>query len=81
MLSPADRLLRLRWMAVPIVVYIAITLVLPIANGAAARANFLHHAGSVLVGCIAVVGLAVAGGLGLELARLGIKRISGARAR
>ncbi len=45
-----------RWMAVPIAAYLAITLVLPIANGAAGRAGFAEHAMWVVAGCAIVVG-------------------------
>jgi hypothetical protein len=47
---------RVRWLAVPIAAYLFITLALPIANGAARRAGFIHHVGFVVVGCVAVVG-------------------------
>jgi hypothetical protein len=70
----ADRLSRLRWMAVPIVAYLAITLVLPLANGAAVRGNFAHHAGWVIAGCAAIVGVALIG-LVAELARSTARRL------
>jgi len=75
MQSLGDRLSRLRWMAVPIAAYLAITLVLPMANGAATRGNFVHHAGWVVAGCVAVLAVAVIGGLVMELTRGGVKRL------
>lgn len=71
----ADRMARLRWMAVPIAAYLAITLGLPLAHGAAGRGNFVHHAGWVIVGCIAILGVAVLAGLAIELARAGMRRL------
>ena len=50
---------RHAWFAVPIAAYLVITLALPIANGAAARAGFVRHAAMVLAGCVAVVGVAL----------------------
>ena len=47
--------MRLRKLAVPIAAYLAITLVLPIANGAAGRTDFLFHAATILAGCGLVV--------------------------
>ena len=64
-----DRLTRLRWMAVPIVAYLVITLGLPIANGAASRGEFVRHATYVVAGCLAVVALALIGGTIVELVR------------
>jgi len=60
---------RLRWLLVPIAAYLVITLVLPIANGAAARADFVRHATRVLAGCAAVVAIVVIGGTIVELVR------------
>lgn len=48
------RLPGARWIAIPVGVYLAITLVLPLAHGAAARADFAGHAMWVLGGCLAV---------------------------
>jgi len=70
-----NRLVQLRWMAVPIIAYLAVTLVLPLANGAAFRGNFVHHASWVLAGCAIVVGAGLLGGLALELARRGAHRL------
>ncbi len=69
----------LRWMAVPIAVYLVITLVLPIANGAAGRTDFAHHAMWVLLGCTLVIGsIAVVGGV-IELAVAGARRLANNR--
>jgi hypothetical protein len=66
---------RLKWMAVPIAAYLVITLVLPIANGAAGRTDFAHHAMWVLLGCSLVIGsIAVIGGA-IELAAAGARRL------
>lgn len=46
-----ERLARVRWLAVPIAAYLAITLGMPLANGAAGRAGFARHALFVLGGC------------------------------
>ena len=43
-----------RWIAIPVGVYLAITLVLPLVHGAGARADFANHAMWVLGGCLAV---------------------------
>ena len=59
----ASRLSRVRWMAVPIAAYLAITLALPLANGAALHGSFWRHAGWVIAGCVAMVGAVVIGGL------------------
>ena len=62
-----DALRRVRWMAVPLGAYLAITLILPAANGAATRIAFVRHAGWVIGGCAAMVAIGVAGGLGIEV--------------
>ncbi|MEO8841513.1 MAG: exosortase K [Kofleriaceae bacterium] len=49
-----------RWLAVPIAAYLLITLLMPLAHGAAGRADFAVHAMWVLAGCL-VVGLGLAG--------------------
>jgi hypothetical protein len=77
MSSLADRLSRLGWMAVPIAAYLVITLALPMAHGAGARGNFAHHAGTVAAGCAVVVGLALLGGVALDGARAGVRRVLG----
>jgi exosortase K len=53
------------WLAIPLCAYILITLVMPLANGAAQRDDFLTHATAVLVACFAVVAVATC----FELAR------------
>lgn len=63
-----------RWMAVPIAAYLLITLVFPIANGAATRASFVPHAAWVLGGCIAAVAVAMIGGSIVELVRTNLWR-------
>jgi len=66
-----DRAIRdARWLAVPIAAYLLITLVLPLAHGAAGRADFAAHAMWVLGGCL-VVALGLAG-----LSRLANNRTS-----
>ncbi len=67
---------RLRWTAVPIAVYLVITLVLPIANGAAGRTDFAHHALWVLLGCSVVVGSIAVVGAGIELAARAARRLT-----
>lgn len=65
----------MRKLVVPIAVYVAVTLILPIANGAAGRADFARHAALVLVGCAAVVAVAAIGGLAVAtIARLANNR-------
>jgi hypothetical protein len=59
----AERLRRLRWMAVPIAAYLAITVVLPAANGAALRGDFARHTGWVVAGCVAAVAAVLLAGL------------------
>ena len=46
------------WFAVPLGAYLLITLVMPIANGAAARDDFVRHATTVLAVCLVVVAIA-----------------------
>jgi exosortase K len=46
------------WFAIPLCAYILITLVMPLANGAARRDDFLPHATAVLATCFAVAVLA-----------------------
>jgi hypothetical protein len=61
---------RVRWLAVPIAAYLAITLGLPIANGAAGREDFLIHAATVVAGCVLVVAAIAAAGAGFEFVRM-----------
>jgi hypothetical protein len=58
--SLARRLDRVRWLAVPLAAYLLVTLILPAANGAAARADFAHHALWVAGACAAVIAVAFA---------------------
>lgn len=53
------KLVSARWLAVPLTVYLAITLGLPILNGAARQAEFLRHAAWVAGGCVVVASLAL----------------------
>lgn len=71
----ARRLGRVRWMAVPIAAYLAITLALPLANGAALHGSFWRHAGWVVAGCVAMVGAMMLGGLAVELVGGGARRL------
>ena len=70
-----DRLLRLRWMLVPISAYLIITLALPLAHGAAFRGGFAHHATWVVAGCVLIAVAALIGGIALELGRATIRRL------
>ncbi|HEY0991854.1 MAG TPA: hypothetical protein VGD80_32610 [Kofleriaceae bacterium] len=63
------RVSRLRWMAVPLAVYLAITLGLPLANGAAVRSGFVHHAGWVVAGCAAIAISVLIGGIAIDIIR------------
>jgi hypothetical protein len=69
MSSLADRLVRVRWLTVPLGAYVVITLVLPLANGAANRRDFAHHALWVLGGCVAVLGICVCVGALADVVR------------
>ena len=60
---------RLRWLLVPIGAYLVVTLVLPIANGAAARADFVRHTVYILAGCVAALVIAFAIGTVKQLWR------------
>jgi exosortase K len=48
------------WLAVPLAAYVVITLVLPAANGAASRPDFVRHAALVLGGCAVAIALYLA---------------------
>ena len=48
---------RIQWLLVPIVAYLVITIALPIANGAAGRADFARHASLVFGACFAAVAI------------------------
>ena len=75
MRSLADRVTRTRWIAVPLAAYILVTLILPVANGAAHRADFMHHAAWVLAGGATFVTLAVIAGIAAELAAGALARM------
>jgi hypothetical protein len=60
MSSLASQLRRIQWLLVPIVAYLAITLVLPVANGAAGREDFARHASLVLGACVVAVAITLA---------------------
>ena len=63
------RLSRLRWMAVPVGAYLAITLGLPLANGAAVRSGFVHHAAWVIAGCAGIAIVVLTCGLAIDVIR------------
>lgn len=71
----AERLRKLRWMAVPIAVYLVVTLALPAANGAVLHGAFLRHAGWVVAGCAAILALATLGGVAATLAGRAAHRV------
>lgn len=73
--SLSVRLVRLRWMAVPIAAYLVVALLLPMMNGAMLRGEFAYHAVWLIGGCVGIVALAVVGGLAVDLATLAIRRI------
>ena len=52
------KLQSVKWLAVPLCAYLAITVVMPLANGAAQRGDFVRHATAVLLACFAVVMIA-----------------------
>jgi exosortase K len=52
------KLRNFTWFAIPLGAYLLITLVMPIANGAAMRDDFVRHATSVLAVCFVVVAIA-----------------------
>jgi exosortase K len=52
------KLRAFHWFAVPLATYLLITLVMPIANGAARRDDFVRHATTVLAVCFAVAAIA-----------------------
>jgi hypothetical protein len=60
---------RVRWLTVPIAVYLAVTLALPALNGAATRAEFWRHAAWVTGACGAVLGIVVLAGAFADLVR------------
>jgi exosortase K len=60
---------RVRWLTIPLAAYLAITLVLPAANGAISRGDFARHAGWILGSCIAIAGMFLAIGALATLVR------------
>lgn len=64
-----------KWIAVPVVVYLAITLALPLLHGAGGRTDFAGHAMWVLGGCL-IVTIVLAGMLRLANHRT-ISRVGG----
>ena len=62
-----ERLIRLRWMTMPLAAYLVITLALPLANAGRISRDFVHHASWVLGGCLAMVAVALTAGLLIEL--------------
>ena len=52
------KLQTIKWLAVPLGAYVLITLVMPLANGAARRDDFVRHATAVLAACLVVVTIA-----------------------
>lgn len=79
MRSFPERLEGIRWMAMPLAAYLVITLALPLANAGMVRREFVHHAGWVLAGCGFMIGIALAGGLVVELATYGVRRLANRR--
>lgn len=71
---------RLRELGVPLAVYLAVALGLPIVNGAARRTDFARHATGVLVGVALVVGAIALAGAGIETVLAGARRIANNRA-
>jgi ABC-type Co2+ transport system permease subunit len=67
----SDRLERVRWLATPLFAYVVVTLLLPVANGAAARPGFATHAAWILGGCAAAVLVALVAGALTQFARRG----------
>jgi exosortase K len=52
------KLRAFHWFGIPLAAYLLITLVMPLANGAARRADFVRHATVVLAVCFVVVAIA-----------------------
>jgi hypothetical protein len=71
----SSRLSRLRWMAVPIAAYLAITLGLPLVNGAAVRSGFVQHAVWVLAGCAGIALSVLLGGIAIDVIRGSIQKL------
>ena len=64
------KLQSLYWLSVPLCAYVLITLVMPLANGAAQRSDFVRHATTVLAVCFVVVLIATF----YELVRWSLRR-------
>lgn len=62
-----DRVVALRWLAVPLGAYLAITVFLPMANGAASQPGFARHALWIGGACAAVFALALFASLAVTL--------------
>ncbi len=60
MSSLASQVRRIQWLLVPIVAYLAITLALPLANGAGGRADFARHASLVFGACAVAIAITLA---------------------
>ena len=60
MSSLASQFRRIQWLLVPIVAYLAITLGLPAANGAAGRDDFARHATMVFGACVIAIAITLA---------------------
>jgi hypothetical protein len=58
---------RVRWLAVPLGAYIAVTIVLPAAHGAGQSMEFVRHSLLVLAGCGAILAIAMLAGVVFEL--------------
>jgi hypothetical protein len=58
---------KVRWLAVPLGVYVALTIVLPAANGAAHSMEFVRHSLLVLAGCAAILAIAMLAGVVFEV--------------
>ena len=58
--GPPSQFHRISWLVVPIAAYLAITLGLPAANGAAQRPDFARHASLVIAACIAAIAITLA---------------------
>ena len=65
-----QRTRAMTWLAIPVGAYVLITLVMPLANGAARRDDFVRHATTVLAGCVAVLAIATI----VELVRWSVRR-------
>lgn len=62
--TSARRPNRFRLLAMPMAIYLVITIGFPIINGAASRPDFARHAATIALACGAIAGLALALGAG-----------------